>query len=136
MQARTARSMTGRISASGSTVRRWNVIPLPQAKRVRAASLGCRANAGPVVTHAVLMFGTLVLTLAGFMLAIPFGETMMVRRSRRLRGITSPSGGDYGRAIADVFRGRMPPKVAFHSLFSPVVFFSCLGVCIGATIAT
>lgn len=109
-----------------------------------------RPNPGPVIAHAALMVGTLTLwvlflatgdvlwawaTLAGFMLGIPFGETMMVRRSRRLRGITDGSAADYGRSIADVFRGRMPAKVAFHALFSAVVFFSCLGVCIGATVA-
>ena len=41
MLARTARSMTGRISASGSTVRRWNARPSPAAMSALAACSGC-----------------------------------------------------------------------------------------------
>src|SRR5690349_6422038 len=80
-----------------------------------------RAHARAILTHVTVMVTTLVLwvaflatgnalfawaTLIGFMIGIPFRETAMVRRSRRLRGITEPSASDYGRAIVDVFRGR------------------------------
>lgn len=64
-----------------------------------------------------------------------FGDVMLVHRARRLNGVTSNSGTDYGRAVTAVFRGRMPPLVIFHALFSPVVYFFCLGVTIGATVA-
>jgi hypothetical protein len=109
-----------------------------------------RRHAGAILPHVAVMVGTLVLwvaflvtgavgfawaTLAGLMIAIPFGETAMVRRSRRLRGVTKESAADYGGAIVDVFRGRMPPAVTFHAAFSAAVFFPCLGVCIGATVA-
>lgn len=109
-----------------------------------------RRHAGAILPHVAVMVTTLVLwvaflltenvafawaTLAGFMIGIPFGETAMVRRSRRLRGITEPGASDYGRAIVDVFRGRLPKPVAFHAIFSAVVFFPCLAVCIGATVA-
>jgi hypothetical protein len=63
------------------------------------------------------------------------GDVMLVSRSRRLHGDRSRGWSDYGRAIADTFRGRLPRPVVFHALFSAVVYFSCLGVCIGATIA-
>lgn len=66
---------------------------------------------------------------------IPFGEVMMVRRSRRIRGTRRPRLADYGAAIGTVFAGRMPPRVGFHALFSAAVFFGSLGVAIGATVA-
>jgi hypothetical protein len=109
-----------------------------------------RRYAGAVVTHVVVvlvMLGLWITFLATgavafawtaqvvLALGIPFGETMMVRRSRQLRGITTKRLSDYGRAVVDVFRGRLPGPVVFHALFAGVVFFSALGVCIGATVA-
>lgn len=69
------------------------------------------------------------------MVGIPFGETMMVRRARALRGETTPGMRDYGRAVALIVQGRFPRRVAFHALFSAVVFFPALAVAIGATVA-
>lgn len=43
----------------------------------------------------------------------------------------SKAANDYGRAIADVLRVRMPPFVTFHALCGGAVFFSTLGVTIG-----
>lgn len=60
-----------------------------------------------------------------------FGDVMLVQRHRRAAGATA----SYGSAIGAVFRGRMPPRVSFHACFSGVVYFLCLGVCIGATVA-
>jgi len=63
------------------------------------------------------------------------GDAMMVRRSRRATGVTTTFWKGYGAAIGQVFRGVMPPHVTFHALFAGVVYFTCLGVCIGATVA-
>lgn len=63
-----------------------------------------------------------------------FGDVLLRARSRG----SAPSQGfwrDYGTAIADTFRGRLPRRVVFHALFAGVVYFTCLGVCIGASIA-
>lgn len=62
------------------------------------------------------------------------GDSMLISRWRRMHG-TSGFVADYGGAIGAVFRGQMPPAVAFHALFSGIVYFSCLGVCIGATVS-
>ncbi|WP_396643392.1 hypothetical protein [Microbacterium sp.] len=109
-----------------------------------------RHYAPAIVSHVVLTVAVLILwivfmasgsviyawaALVVLTIGIPPGESMMVRRSRRLRGITEPGAADYGRAIVDVVRGRMPRHVTFHALFAGVVYFSCLGVCIGTTIA-
>lgn len=61
------------------------------------------------------------------------GDSLMIRRFRRQRGYAAGMWSDYGAAIAAVFRGRMPRTVAFHALFAGVVYFTTLGVCIGAT---
>lgn len=109
-----------------------------------------RRYAGAMIAHVAAVFVMLALWItflvtgavafawaAQIVLAagIPFGETMMVRRSRELRGITTKRLSDYGGAVVDVFRGRLPGPVVFHALFAGVVFFSALGVCIGATIS-
>lgn len=60
------------------------------------------------------------------------GDWLLVRRAQRLPGPV-PSNA-YGAAIAAVFRGRMPRSVTFHALFAGVVYFSCLGVCLGASL--
>lgn len=65
-----------------------------------------------------------------------FGDRMLIARARRMHtDADTPFWPMYGRAIADVVRGRTPRRVTFHALFAGVVYFSCLGVCIGATIA-
>ena len=63
------------------------------------------------------------------------GDSMLVRRWRSTIGPSAGFWGDYGRAIRDVFRGRMPRAVTFHALFAGVVYFSCLAACIMATAA-
>src|SRR5690606_8150692 len=60
-----------------------------------------------------------------------FGDALMVRRHRRVAGPTA----SYGSAIVAALRARFPPRVTFHACFSGVVYFLCLGVCIGATIS-
>ncbi|RAF63540.1 hypothetical protein DN546_34615 [Burkholderia multivorans] len=68
-------------------------------------------------------------------IGIPFGDVLMMHRSRRIRGERRPGLRDYGAAIGDVFAGRMPAKVAFHALFGGLVFFGSIAVAIGATAA-
>lgn len=75
------------------------------------------------------------LAVGALAVGIPFGETLMVRRARRLRGATRPGLRDYAASIGDVVSRRMPPAVSFHALFSAVVFFGSLGVAIGASVA-
>lgn len=108
-----------------------------------------RSGVAPAV-HAVIMLvclaGWVVFVVTGLVAwawaavaalcaGIPFGEVMMVRRSRSIRRERNPGLRDYGSAIRTVFEGRMPPRVTFHALFSAVVFFGSLGVAIGATVA-
>lgn len=73
--------------------------------------------------------------VAALCIGIPFGETQMVARSRRVRGEASAGLRDYGLAVGTVFAGQLPARVTFHALFSAVVFFGSLGVAIGATAA-
>ena len=63
-----------------------------------------------------------------------FGEVMLLGRSRSNTGPRSLRK-DYRATIAATLRGELPARVVFHALFSGVVYFTCLGVCIGATIA-
>ncbi|AIY00069.1 hypothetical protein ART_0470 [Arthrobacter sp. PAMC 25486] len=60
-----------------------------------------------------------------------FGDAMLVGRHRSQAGPTA----SYLSAILAVVKGWMPPRVTFHALFAGVVYFSCLGVCLGATVA-
>jgi len=63
------------------------------------------------------------------------GDALLRRRWRGMAGRSDGYGRDYGGAIGAVFRGRMPKAVVFHALFAGAVYFSCLGVAIGATVA-
>lgn len=63
------------------------------------------------------------------------GDALLRRRWRGMSGRSEGFGRDYGGAIGAVFRGRMPKAVVFHALFAGAVYFSCLGVAIGATVA-
>lgn len=64
-----------------------------------------------------------------------FGDKMLVTRFRRMQGVERAGAVDYGAAIHGVFTGRLPGLVTFHALFSAAVYFGCLGVTIGATVA-
>lgn len=107
-------------------------------------------NAGLVLTHTVAMIGFLipwtvflatgapVWAWAGWVVLlvfIGFGDATMVRRARAVRGGSSRGLRDYGSAVVVVATGGLGPRVAFHALFAPVVFFTALGVAIGATVA-
>lgn len=61
-----------------------------------------------------------------------YGDEMLLGRVRARTGTTSKRR-NYPVAVAAIFRGQMPPRVAFHAIFAGVVYFSCLGVCIAAT---
>lgn len=107
-------------------------------------------NAGLVLTHVVAMIAFLIPWTAylvtgaavwawvgwGVLLVfIGFGDATMVRRARALRGGPSRGLRDYGAAVGVVVSGGLGPRVVFHALFAPVVFFTALGVAIGATVA-
>lgn len=63
-----------------------------------------------------------------------YGDEMLLGRVRSRTGTTSKRR-NYPVAIAAIFRGQMPPRVAFHALFAGVVYFSCLGACVSATVS-
>ena len=63
------------------------------------------------------------------------GDSMLVQRWRRTTGQTNGYWQDYGQVVKATLTGRVPASVIFHAWFSPVVYFTCLGVCIGATVA-
>lgn len=75
------------------------------------------------------------LALAVLTVGNSFGDAMLRGRSPGLRAAPTFWKG-YAGAIGDTFRGRMPPLVTFHAVFAGFVYFTCLGVCIGATVAT
>ena len=63
------------------------------------------------------------------------GDSMLVKRWQRMNDSSRGFWRSYGAAIASVFAGEMPRRVAFHALFAGVVYFVTLGVCIGASVA-
>lgn len=63
-----------------------------------------------------------------------YGDEMLLGRVRSRTG-TASKRRNYPVAIAAIFRAEMPPRVAFHAVFAGVVYFSCLGVCIAATVS-
>ena len=62
------------------------------------------------------------------------GDRMLLARVHSQTGTTSMRR-NYPVAIAAIFRGLMPWRVAFHALFAAVVYFGCLGVCIASTVS-
>ena len=93
------------------------------------------AVAGLALWASFVMTGALLPAWSAFAVLTAvngFGDAMLIRRHRRAVGRTT-FWKDYGRAIAAVFAGRMPKHVSFHALFAGVVYFTCLGVCIGAS---
>ncbi|NEM91130.1 hypothetical protein [Galbitalea soli] len=110
---------------------------------------GGRSGAPTVVIHAamgvvgfLLWVGFLLsaavlpawLALVALTIGNSVGDAMLRGRSRAWRPDAS-FWRSYGGAIVDTVTGRMPPRVTFHALFAGVVYFSCLGVCVGATVA-
>ena len=63
-----------------------------------------------------------------------YGDRMLLGRVHSRTGTTSMRR-NYPVAVAAIFRGQMPPRVAFHAVFAGVVYFGCLGVCIAATVS-
>lgn len=107
-------------------------------------------GARTVVSHIVLSLAGLVfwvwflstgtVALAWIAFAIitagnTFGDIMLLRRARRLAPESTTVWQRYKVAISAIFGRELPPRVSFHALFSAVVYFTCLGVCIGATVA-
>jgi hypothetical protein len=73
--------------------------------------------------------------LAAITVGNNYGDDMLLRRVHSRTGTTSKRR-NYPVAIGAIFRGKMPPRVAFHALFAGVVWFSCLGVCVAATVSS
>jgi hypothetical protein len=107
-------------------------------------------NGSLIVPHAAMMLafvvpwtvfivtGAVGWAWAGFtilLVFIGFGDATMVRRARAVTGAPNSGLRDYGPAIAVAVSGRLGRRVIFHALFSAVVFFGCLAVCIAATVA-
>jgi hypothetical protein len=107
-------------------------------------------NRGLVLTHVTAMIAFAVAWIvfivtggvgwawAGFgvlVVFIGFGDATMVRRARAVTGESNPGLRDYGRAVGVALSGRLGGRTRFHALFSALVFFPCLAVCIIATIA-
>lgn len=112
---------------------------------------GRGASASAVLSHVVLGVAGLAmwiafvqtdalawawLAFAAMTIGNAIGDSvMLIGRTRRLRGESLGFWRDYGAAVSATFRGEFPRHVVFHTLFSAVVYFPCLGVCIGATVA-
>jgi hypothetical protein len=64
-----------------------------------------------------------------------FGDTMLLGRARRIAPDATTIRQRYAVAIVSIFRRALPRRVSFHAVFSAVVYFPCLGVCVGATVA-
>lgn len=63
-----------------------------------------------------------------------YGDKMLLGRVTGRTGTTSKRR-NYPAAVAAIFRGALPRRVAFHALFAGVVYFGCLFACITATIS-
>lgn len=104
------------------------------------STVRAHAAAGAVGLALWIMFvltASLVAAWAAFVVITVgngYGDEMLLGRVSSRTGTTSKRR-NYPVAIAAIFRGAMPPRVAFHALFSGVVYFSCLGVCIRATVS-
>lgn len=86
---------------------------------------------------AFILTGSVLWAWVGFAVLtafIGFGDATMVRRARRLKG-WDRGWGDYFPSIGVALSGAFGRRVTFHMLFSAVVFFGCLAVCIVASVA-
>jgi len=108
-----------------------------------------RHSAPTVQTHAaaaavaLALWVTFVLTanlvaawsaFAAITVGNTYGDKLLLGRVRSRTGTVSKRR-NYPVAVAAIFRGQMPPRVAFHAVFAGVVYFSSLGVCIAATVS-
>ncbi|WP_146145348.1 hypothetical protein [Microbacterium timonense] len=75
------------------------------------------------------------LALIAITIGNTFGDIVLLGRVRRFAPQARTLVQRYGAAIGGVFRGQLSPRVWFHALFAGVVYFTCLGVCIGETVA-
>jgi hypothetical protein len=96
---------------------------------VAAAVIGLASWVAFIVT------GALVWAWASFVaitVGNTYGDKMLLGRVRGRTGTTAKRR-NYPVAIAAIFRGEMPRRVAFHAVVAGVVYFSCLFVCIADT---
>lgn len=96
---------------------------------VAAATVGLALWVTFVVTASVVAAW---LAFVAITVGNTYGDEMLLGRVRGRTGTTSKRR-NYPAAISAIFRGQMPPRVAFHAVFAGVVYFGCLGVSIAAT---
>ncbi|GGR46285.1 hypothetical protein J2S40_003669 [Nocardioides luteus] len=58
------------------------------------------------------------------------GDTMLLRRTRRLGGSHLSTINAYKLAVRSIFKRRLPVRVGFHAIFAGVVYFSSLAICL------
>lgn len=95
------------------------------------------ATVGLALWVTFVVTGSLVAAWSAFVaitVGNTYGDEMLLGRVRGRTGTTSKRR-NYPVAVSAIFRGQMPPRVAFHALFAGAVYFSCLGVCIAATVS-
>jgi hypothetical protein len=64
------------------------------------------------------------------------GDSLMMRRRRRVSGVVEGRRREVVAAVSAVVSGKLHWTVSLHILFGGVVlYFSCLAVCIGATVS-
>ncbi|MET0886975.1 MAG: hypothetical protein ABWX92_11050 [Mycetocola sp.] len=64
------------------------------------------------------------------------GDALMMRRHRRVSGVAEGRRREFVAAVSAVVRGKLHWTVTLHIVFGGVaLYFSCLAVCIGATVS-
>lgn len=74
------------------------------------------------------------LAVAAITFGNTYGDKILLARVHNRTGTTSKRV-NYPAVLSDIFHGKLPGRVSFHALFAGVVYFSCLGVSIAATLA-
>ncbi|MBD3783568.1 MAG: hypothetical protein IE926_11560 [Micrococcales bacterium] len=112
-----------------------------------AAPAARRGGSRVVLGHLALAVGALFLwsgftvtgevllgwsALGALTLGNVLGDTMLVRRSRRMSRSGGSAAGDYARAVGRVLAGRFDAPVTVHALGAGVVYFGALAACLAA----
>lgn len=111
-----------------------------RSRRRRASTVGAHvaaSAAGVVLWLTFVLAGSLWAAwaaVAAITVGNTYGDEMLLARVRGRTGTTSKRR-NYPVAIAAIFRGQMPPRVALHAVFAGVVYFGSLGVSLAATVS-
>ena len=94
---------------------------------------------GPAAWAAYVFLDTLFLAWSAFVVinvGQVLGDALMMRRRRRVSGVVGGRRREFVAAVSAVVSGKLHWTVSLHILFGGVVlYFSCLAVCIGATVS-